>query len=164
MGKSPVYDLTSSSDAQTCGIRHIGIGIYTSGKIRDYLKNKGFTGEAYEDAVSNLIKRGYIDDVRAGRKVLLMRSGKKQESRAYLKQRLYNAGVSADASSVLLEEVAVDSDLCFNLYLSHIPSSSDSEEAESHYDELMKLAGKRGFSYEIAQSAYNMWLGKVTDD
>ncbi|MBP5180205.1 MAG: RecX family transcriptional regulator [Clostridiales bacterium] len=164
MAKTPSYDLNSSKDAQTCGIRHIGIGIYSSGKIREYLLKKGFSCEAVNEAVISLVKREYINDERAGRKVLLSRSGKKQESRSYLRQRLYAAGVSQEASDILLSEVEEDIELCFNLYLNLAPFVSDYEEAEAYSDELLKTARKRGFGYETSQNAYNRWFRKVTDD
>ena len=164
MGKASSYDLNSSSDAQTCGIRHIGIGIYSTGKIREYLLKKGFSCEAADEAVTNLVKREYINDERAGRKVLLSRSGKKQESRSYIRQRLFAAGISRDASDLLMNEVAQDCELCFNLYLSLKPSVSDYDEALDSKDELIKTAGRRGFGFETSQNAYDRWLRKVTDD
>ena len=162
MAKAPTYNPDSVSDAQTAGIRHIGIGTCSSGKMREYLRKKGFSDQAVKEAVDELIRREYIDDYRAGRKVLLCRSGKKQESRRFLRERLYAAGVSSNVSDLLIQEVAEDSVLCFNLYLSAIPEVSD--ESEDHEAELMKLAAKRGFGLDVARSAYGKWLEKVIDD
>ena len=164
MAQSGCYDLNSVTDAQTCAIRHIGIGIYSSGKIRDYLLKKGFCEDVSRQAVDLLIKRAYIDDVRAGHKVLLSRSGKKQESRAYLRQRLYFAGVGPDAVDKLMSEVEEDSVLCFNLYLSLRPTSYGCSERDEIEDELMKAATRRGFGYECSREAFNMWLLKVGND
>ncbi len=161
MGKQENFDLTSSSDAATAGIRHIGIGTCSSGKMRDYLKKKGFSDDAVKQAVEDLIKREYIDDGRAGRKVLLSRSGKKQESRAYLIRRLYIAGVRPSVADELMENVEDGNDLCFNLYLSAKPFVSDDDEAESFREELLKLASKRGFTGETARTAYDRWLNEV---
>lgn len=162
MAKASAYNPDSASDAQTAGIRHIGIGTCSSGKMREYLRKKGFSSEAVNEAVSELIRREYIDDDRAGRKVLLNRSGKKQESRRYLKERLYAAGVCGDVSDKLLQEVEEDTVLCFNLYLSVSPKLPD--DSDDHEAELMKIAAKRGFGLEVARSAYCKWLEKVTDD
>ena len=164
MAKKAVYDPDSLSDAQTCGIRHIGIGTCSSGKMREYLKRQGFTDSVIRDAVEELIRREYIDDGRAGRKVLLVRSGKKQESRLYLRNRLYAAGVRDTVTDELLSEVEQDSVLCFNLYLSVKPEVENSDEAYEASEELMKLAAKRGFNSEVARSAYGKWLERVIND
>ena len=68
MAKAPTYNPDSVSDAQTAGIRHIGIGTCSSGKMREYLRKKGFNGSVINEAVSELIRREYIDDDRAGRR------------------------------------------------------------------------------------------------
>lgn len=164
MAKSPVYNLSSVSDAQTCGIRHIGIGVYSSGKIREYLRHKGFESSVCDEAVKCLIKREYIDDCRAGRKVLLSRSGKKQESRAMLYQRLMAAGINRDSIDILLSEVEEDVNLCFNLYLSMKPFIGEDEDPDSLSSELQKVAAKRGFGLETSRSAFRLWLKKVMND
>jgi SOS response regulatory protein OraA/RecX len=164
MGKKAVYNLDSVSDAATCGIRHIGLGTSSSGKMREYLKKQGFSDSVVKEAVEDLIRREYIDDERAGRKVLLVRSGKKQESRMYLGQRLYAAGVRSSVADILLSEVEEDSVLCFNLYLSVKPEVDNDDEAYAARDELLKLAAKRGFNLEVGKSAYNRWLEKVIND
>ncbi len=163
MSKTSSFDLNSASDAQTAVIRHIGIGYSSSGKTRDYLKRKGFSDSSVNEAVEALIKRGYIDDERAGRKVLLVRSGKKQESRMMLRQRLFAAGVRSDIADKLITEVEEDSVLCFNLLLSVRPEADSMEEAQDLEQELIKTAYKRGFSAETARSAYGKWLESVLD-
>ena len=81
-------DNISTKEAVTCAIRHIGTGIYSSGKIKTYLIQKGYSEAVASSAVKHLIDTGYIDDMRASRKVLAARSGKKQESRQYIFQRM----------------------------------------------------------------------------
>ncbi|MBR1797091.1 MAG: RecX family transcriptional regulator [Clostridiales bacterium] len=164
MAKAALYNLDSVADAQTCGIRHIGIGTCSSGKLRDYLRKQGFSDSVISEAVAELIKREYIDDVKAGRKVLLYRSGKKQESRLLLKQRLYAAGVRGEIADELISEVEEDGVLCFNLYLSVKPETADAEEAYAMEEELLKTASKRGFGSETARYAYGKWLEKVIND
>ena len=71
MAKAPTYNPDSVSDAQTAGIRHIGIGTCSSGKMREYLRKKGFNGSVINEAVSELIRDSYkpadgstyVDDV-----------------------------------------------------------------------------------------------------
>ena len=164
MASKASYDLTSVKDAETCGIRYIGIGTCSSGKMREYLRKKGFSGSIINEAVDNLIRREYIDDERAGRKVLLNRSGRKQESKSYLRQRLYAAGVSSAVADVLISEVADDVDLCFNLYLSIAPAADPESEDPSFMNELLKTAAKRGFNPDVARLACRKYLEKVIND
>ena len=105
--------------------------------MREYLRKKGFNGSVINEAVSELIRREYIDDDRAGRKVLLYRSGKKQESRRFLKERLYAAGIRSEVSDILMSEVEEDTVLCFNLYLSVKPELSDDDCLDVIETELM---------------------------
>jgi|GEM_PF-575702 len=164
MGKAPVYDLSSSKDAQTCAIRHIGIGTYSSGKIREYLIHKGFERSTVDEAITSLIDREYVDDIRAGNKVLRARSGTRQESRYYLKQRLRAAGVSDEAAEQILSGVEEDSDLCFNLFLNVRNPYGLTGDPEAFREELLKAALKRGFSSETAGRAFDRWYKKVTDN
>ena len=53
-----------TKEAVTCAIRHIGTGIYSSGKIKLYLLQKGFSEDTADSAVMNLVSSGYIDDMR----------------------------------------------------------------------------------------------------
>ena len=62
------------SSAVSCAINHIGTGIYSSGKIVSYLLTKGFPDDISYAAVAELVDRGYIDDRRAARKVLIVSS------------------------------------------------------------------------------------------
>lgn len=158
------YNPESVSDACTCGIRHIGIGTISSGKLCLYLKKNGFNDDVIREACDELIRRRYIDDDKAGRKVLLYRSGKKQESKRYLRERLYAAGVSSQVADDLISMVEDDSDLCFNLYLSVKPEVGSIDEAHDMSDYLKKLAQKRGFTPDISVYAYDKWLEKVLND
>ena len=84
------------NEALSVAIRHIGIATYSSGKIYSYLVNKGFPEDISSSVVNELIKREYINDRKASRKVLISRTGKKQESKAYIHKRLLEAGISDD--------------------------------------------------------------------
>ena len=109
-------DNISTKEAVTCAIRHIGTGIYSSGKIKIYLIQKGYSEAVASSAVKHLIDTGYIDDMRASRKVIAARSGKKQESRQYIFQRLLEAGISSDCADEVISGLAGDVDTCKSLY------------------------------------------------
>ena len=108
-------DPVMTKEAVTCAIRHIGTGIYSSGKIKLYLMQRGYSEDTAVSAVSLLIDSGYIDDMRASRKVLAVRSGKKQESRQFIYQRLLEAGIDADCADLVVDSLESDKDTCKSL-------------------------------------------------
>lgn len=146
-------------EAVSCAIRHIGTGIYSSGKILVYLGNKGYDESVCYAAVKELVNTGYIDDRRAAKKVLAARSGKKQESRNYMLQRLLEAGID----SVIAEEIAsgLDSDVdtCKSLFEANFGTPEDSY-ADSE-EEFIKLARLRGYGLETSRKAFRLYLDSV---
>jgi len=149
-------DNISTKEAVTCAIRHIGTGIYSSGKIRIYLIQKGYSEAVASSAVKHLIDTGYIDDMRASRKVLAARSGKKQESRNYIFQRLLEAGISSDCADEVISHLDSDIDTCKSLYEANFGSAP--EDASDREDEFIKLAVKRGYGLEAARTAFRLYL------
>ncbi|SCW27033.1 SOS response regulatory protein OraA/RecX, interacts with RecA [Ruminococcaceae bacterium YRB3002] len=134
-------------------VRHIGIATYSSGKIRSYLVNKGFPEEIVSQVVAELIDRQYIDDRKASRKVLVSRSGKKQESRDYMRQRLLAAGIDEGIAEDIVSSLPADSDTCLSLFRSLGVDSDTDENRET----MIRIASQRGYTYETASEAYRRW-------
>ncbi|MCR5327392.1 MAG: RecX family transcriptional regulator [Saccharofermentans sp.] len=153
-------DNSTTKEAVTCAIRHIGTGIYSSGKIRVYLIQKGYSEDVASSAVKHLVATGYIDDMRASRKVLTARSGKKQESRQYIYKRLLEAGIGTDCADQIIETLDSDADTCLKLYEASFGTSSD-EELFDREEEFLKLAALRGYSLETARSAFKSYLDSI---
>ena len=149
-------DNSTTKEAVTCAIRHIGTGVYSSGKIRAYLLQKGYSEDVSISAVKHLIDTGYIDDMRASRKVLAARSGKKQESRQYIFQRLLEAGIDSDCADEVVAGLASDAETCKALYEASFGSVP--EDAAGREEEFLKLAQKRGYGLEAARSAFRLYL------
>lgn len=149
-------DNISTKEAVTCAIRHIGTGIYSSGKIKTYLIQKGYSEAVASSAVKHLIDTGYIDDMRASRKVLAARSGKKQESRQYIFQRLLEAGISSGCADEVISGLGSDVDTCKLLYEASFGIAA--EDASDREEEFIKLAHKRGYGIETARSAFRLYL------
>lgn len=145
------------SEAVTCAIRHIGTGIYSSGKIYIYLAAKGFDESVCEAAVKHLVTTGYINDRRASGKVLAVRTGRKQESRNYIYQRLLEAGINADIADEIVAGLPSDSDTCENLFESTYSGDSGADYSEME-EEFLKLAALRGYNVESARNAYRAFL------
>ena len=149
-------DNISTKEAVTCAIRHIGTGIYSSGKIRIYLIQKGYSDAVASSAVKHLIDTGYIDDMRASRKVLAARSGRKQESKHYIYSRLLEAGISSDCADEVVSGLDSDINTCKSLYEATYGSAP--EDASDREDEFIKLAVKRGYGLEAARAAFRLYL------
>ncbi|MBR3342536.1 MAG: RecX family transcriptional regulator [Clostridiales bacterium] len=147
-----------TKEAVTCAIRHIGTGIYSSGKIKLYLLQKGFSEDTADSAVMNLVSSGYIDDMRASRKVLAVRSGKKQESRQFIFQRLLEAGIDPDCADVIVAGLDSDIDTCKMLYEASF--GEPQEDSAGREDEYIKLARMRGYSLEVSRSAFRQYLDR----
>jgi len=145
-------------EAVSCAIRHIGTGVYSSGKILIYLGGKGYDESVCYAAVKDLVNTGYIDDRRAARKVLAARSGKKQESRNYMLQRFLEAGIDPDIAENLASELKSDVDTCKSLYEAGfgVPDESSSDREE----EFIKLARLRGYDFETAVKAFRIYLSE----
>ena len=124
----------SVSSAVSCAINHIGTGIYSSGKIVSYLLTKGFPDDISYAAVAELVDRGYIDDRRAARKVLIAREGKKQESRNYILNRLLQAGIKESIAEEIASSLDDDVTTCKRLFDASFNS------ADTDKDEFLKLA------------------------
>ena len=146
-------------EAVSCAIRHIGTGVYSSGKIRLYLENKGYDESVSIAAVKDLVNTGYIDDRRAARKVISARSGKKQESRNYMRQRLLEAGIDPDIAEDFTSELDSDVDTCKLLYEANF--GAPEEDYSDREEEFIKLAQLRGYSQETSRSAFRSYLDSV---
>ena len=150
-------DTNRTKEAVTCAIRHIGTGIYSSGKIKLYLMQRGYSEAVAAEAVKLLIDSGYIDDLRASRKVLAARSGKKQESKHFMYQRLLEAGIDQEYADLVIDELESDVDTCKALFEANF--GSPDEDSFDREDEFLKLAQLRGYGIECARKAFRLYLG-----
>ena len=143
--------------ARSEAIKHIGISTYSSGKIKQFLITKGYSYDVASNVVAELIKREYINDVKASRVTLLNRNGKKQESKNYLLQRLLAAGIDEYVAEDYVYELPPDSETVQLLYEACFPNGIDINDQDQR-DNALKTASKRGYSIEIAQSGLKNWI------
>ena len=146
-------------EAVSCAIRHIGTGIYSSGKILVYLGNKGYDESVCHAAVKELVNTGYIDDRRAAKKVLAARSGKKQESRNYMCQRLLEAGIEPDIADEIVAGLECDAVTCVSLFEANY--GTPVEDYQDREDEFIKLAQLRGYGIETSRKAFREYMDSV---
>lgn len=143
----------SYNEALSAAIRHIGIATYSSGKIHAYLVNKGFPEDVSSSVVQELINREYINDHKASRKVLMSRTGKKQESKSYIYKRLLEAGISDKVADDVVLTLADDNATC-DLLFESLGYDNDSEETR---EAMITVALRRGYTLECAARAYRRW-------
>jgi SOS response regulatory protein OraA/RecX len=84
-------------EARSIAISYIGISRKSSGRVSDYLKNKGISRDTSDTVIQQLILDGYIDDVRIARSMIASRTDRKTEAKSMLLRRLTQAGISRDA-------------------------------------------------------------------
>lgn len=156
--RDPELDL-----AVSVGIRHIGIATYSSGKIYDYLVRKGHEPNIARTAVNELIRREYIDDMRAGRKVLFARTGRKQESRALLYKRLLQAGIAEDKADSIIHQTRDDNETCLELIKATYPVIPDFDEVpeSDFYESAMKICARRGYTPNVSRRAITAYLNSL---
>ena len=138
----------SLEEAYYCGLKHIGIATYSSGKVFVYLLNKGFSEALCHEAVEELVRNGFIDDKKAAAKVLRSRTGKKQESRYFIGKRLEEAGISDSVIPSVLDSLDPDEETLKSLFLSVSGTMSR--------EDMFKLASRRGYEFSLAVKVYDL--------
>ena len=138
----------SLEEAYYCGLKHIGIATYSSGKIFVYLLNKGFSEALSREAVDELTANGFIDDRKAAAKVVRTRVGKKQESRYYIGKRLEKAGISDSVIPSVIDSLEPDEVTLRSLFMSFASTMSR--------EDMFKLASRRGYEFSLAVKVYDL--------
>ncbi|MBR5973737.1 MAG: RecX family transcriptional regulator [Clostridiales bacterium] len=153
------------SDARNQAIAHIGIAVSSSGKIREFLEEKGYVSDVIEDVIEQLTEEKYVDDARYARKILRARSGSKAEGRLKLQARLEAAGVAPDViSDVLSEPAYADENTIMEVIRDRFPASSfstDPSETKRQLAKAIRYLESRGYSSSLALSSFRNLLNDV---
>ena len=166
IGKSPFMDRDLQySDARNKAIAHIGIAVSSSGKIREFLSEKGYDADVIEDVIGQLTEEKYVDDARYARKILRTRMGNKAEGRIKLQARLEAAGVAPDViSEVLADEMYADENTIMDVIRDRFPASSfstDPSETRRQLGKAIRYLESRGYSSSLALSSFRNLLNDV---
>lgn len=150
-------------EARAIAIRHIGISTYSSGKIYNYLINKGISESIAHDVVEELIKRDYINDYRASRVILLQRNGYYQESKYYLYNRLLQGGVNEAIADSYINELDDDIITIKSLFEAQYNRLDDASRNDREFliKTFMSLAKRRGYSNSLSSQALKTYLDKI---
>ena len=150
-------------EARAIAIKHIGISTYSSGKIYNYLINKGVSESIAHDVVEELIKRDYINDYRASRIILLQRNGYHQESKYYLYNRLLQGGVNEAIADSYINELDDDTITINSLFEAQYNRLDDASRSDREFliKTFMSLAKRRGYSNSLSSQALKTYLDKI---
>jgi len=125
------------------------------------LTGKGETEEAASEAVRWLVELGYISD--SDYATLIVRH---YSSKGYgvtrIRDELYKRGIPRDLWEEKLDEVNEDAldDAALEFLMKKLRGSDDKDDLRRASDALVR----RGFSFEDARAAVNMYLTKVRQD
>lgn len=157
-------DIKQYSEARNKAIAHIGIAVSSSGKIRDFLSEKGYDRDVIEEVIEQLIEDKYVDDKRYALKILRARSGAKAEGRAKLQTRLEASGVPYDVISGLLSKPEFrDENTILDVISARYPAgsfSSDPAEAKKELQKAIRYLESRGYPAALSLASFR----KIVDD
>ena len=152
------------SEARNKAIAHIGIAVSSSGKIREFLSDKGYDADVIEEVIAQLIEDKYIDDMRYALKVLRSRSGRNSEGRTKLRARLEASGIpDATIHEVLSRDEYADENTIMEVISDRFPPESFSSDPKAAKKELVKAVRyleSRGYSSSLALASFR----KIVDD
>lgn len=142
--------------ARQSAISYIGISNKSSGKVREYLLQKGYSPDISEQTVHSLIEDGYISDAKVAASILRSRSGKKGEGKSLLFRRLLQAGISESVAREAISGNMEDRESILIFIQENIlPTFSDDlltdriQFAKWYQKSMRKLISK-GFSGELS--------------
>ncbi len=118
---------------------------YFSSELRKKLLQKGFPEEEVEETIQYLIEKGYIND-EALKKRYIERYLEKGKSISYIKNKLYQKGISVDIEISFEDELKA----ALNLLRFKYRKSKD-------FQEVVKFLSYRGFSYNVISEAYRIF-------
>ncbi len=152
------------SEARNKAIAHIGIAVSSSGKIRNFLSEKGYDSDVIEEVIDQLIEDKYVDDYRYARKILRSRSGSKSEGSIKLESRLEDAGIPSEViRDVLSDKEFSDEITILDVIADRFPPesfSSDPREAKKELAKAIRYLESRGYSASLALASFR----KIVDD
>ncbi|MDD3958748.1 MAG: regulatory protein RecX [Oscillospiraceae bacterium] len=134
-------------------ILYIGISHKSSGRVKDYLSNKGYPDSVVESVVQGLKQDGYIDDLRVARSVISTRQEGKAEGKSRLKLRLLRQGIPEDVADDALRSVPSDSEtihaVLTDLYHSEGPVELGRDQFRTTVTKCSRFLLSRGYSYDL---------------
>lgn len=95
----------ASASAYATALRMLARRELSTSQIRDRLKQRGFTRDAIEEAVSRLTTNGVLDDARVARAVTRTRAHVKRQGRQRVARELTLIGIPEEIAAQALADV-----------------------------------------------------------
>jgi len=147
-------------------ISWMGLARKSSGRVSDYLNEKGYDRQSAALIIASLQEDRTIDDERLARKIIMQRQGRQLESRMALASRLANMGIDAKVIADVLsgdQQLEQDQQSASSLFyqrfgrlLDDLKAGRDQLNDLDYKRKLSQLSGKaarflsgRGFSDTI---------------
>lgn len=143
---------TNQAEAQKArftALKYIGIDKgKSSGKVRQKLRDEGFSEDVIEETISTLIKDDYLSDYRACARITRRHQGSKLKSARYMVELYKELGVSPQVAEEYSADLPDDQESLVILLSKEQAPASEREKARI----IRRLAG-RGFSIYSIQKA-----------
>lgn len=154
------------AQARSAAIRKLGLALKSSGFVKTFLKQAGFSDDVIQAALDTLIEDRYLDDQRLALSKVNKRKGARTESSKLAAQRLKQSGLSSDAIELALSKQADDRQLASQALLAKYSALLDlaselSSPIAVSADQLIKMKRfllGRGFSAEIARDTIRTYF------
>lgn len=148
----------SAREAKEAALSYLGKADATEKKVRDKLRQKGFEGEAIEEAIGDLRRVGLIDDERYARSFAKRLAEKETVGARWIETKLVSRGVPYSMAGRIAEEFAADgSDDALRAARERLRRMGHVSDAEKLIRRLAGQLQRRGFdggeSFEAARAA-----------
>ncbi|AHM56818.1 regulatory protein RecX [Peptoclostridium acidaminophilum DSM 3953] len=152
--------------AMDSALRQLSYRMKSEKELKDSLGRKGYSAELVEDVMSELKKRGYVDDQGFARMYAQsLLSSKKDGSRA-VKMKLSQKGISREVTQSVVEELTSDEkeyEAALELAMKKLRGSYKNDEPDAIFRKLGGFLSRKGYSYEIVMKVLRKVTKKETD-
>lgn len=144
--------MSDANEPRNLALRRIAAREYSRAEMVAYLKRKGVETKQAEEVVARLVEESLISDERYA-KVVARHQATRGKGPAYVRMKLKQKGIHADASEVreMLGDVTGESDIerARKIVEARYPNAAnDKTVAAKAYQALIR----RGFSFDVARA------------
>ena len=133
-------------NAVQSAIKYIGIKLCSSGQVREKLLSLNFPQEDIQDAIVELIERGYINDDKYAKSHIRKRMLNNPKSKKVLEVELVKKGISESIICKAIEEANIND---FDTALDLVRKKYKQFDKTSDERKLYNYLAYRGFSSEV---------------
>lgn len=140
-------------------IKYIGISTKSSGKIREYLNKQEIEEHLIDLTLSDLERRGYLDDSAIAARIARQRTGRRAVSQKAMRYYMQAAGLPVCVIDNECEKLPSDYDTAKQALFGKFPVADTSEKAR-----MIRFLGSRGYSAGIAARTVDDYLDSLHEN